>query len=264
MEQHSYAKVPSFPQRHWLSLLAVTLLGALALWSANGLDLGWGRLTREIPEALRMFGEMMPPSMEYRGLVGQGLLESFHIALLGTVLAAIFALPAGLLAARNASKHPILYRTGRFILSALRTLPTLLLAIIIMPGVGAGPLCGVLAMSIHSVGILGKLYAETIESIDPSPIKALTSTGSSLSQALFDSVLPQLLPKFTAFVLSRLEANIRVATVLGLVGAGGIGQILMANITYRIWPNVGVVLLGIIFMVTAMERFSIWLRAKLA
>ena len=251
MEQHNYTKSDSFLERNRLSLFSLAVLSVVALWSSNVLDIGWSRFARGVPSVLGIFGGMLPPNMEYLGLVWQGLLESFHMALLGTVLAALLAIPAGFLVARNISKHIALRRTCTFILSAMRILPVVLLAIIIMPGVGSGPLCGVLALSIYSIGILGKLYAAAIESIDPSPSEAVAS------------VLPQVLPKFVSLTLCRLESNIRVSMILGVVGAGGIGQILMANLTYRIWPNVGIITLGILLMIMVCERINSWLRNKL-
>lgn len=263
MSKRDFSKPPSFFERYWLTALSVGILGYLSYWSAKDINISWERVSRGLPSAGRIFMAMVPPNTEYTGRVMQGLLESFHIAILGTALASLIAIPVGFLAARNASRHPALYGVGKFVLNAVRTFPEILLAIIIMRGVGPGAFCGILAMGLHSVGMLGKLYAEAIESIDPSPIEALTSTGASRIQVLWYAVFPQVLPEFASFALYRLEINIRSATVLGIVGAGGIGKILMANLTYRLWSNVGMILLGIIIMVIIIDRVSGKLRSKL-
>lgn len=250
------------PSPRWLSLLSVIVFTALALWSANALDLSWGSIAKGVPSSLGVFSNMIPPNMEYLDRVLQGMLESLHMALLGTVLATVFAVPVGFLAAKTATKQPALYRTGMFLLNIIRTLPVILLAIIIMPGVGPGPLCGVLAMSIHSLGMLGKLFAEVIDSSNTSTL--VVSTRTSRLHTLYYDVFPKVWPKFVSLAIYRLETNIRVASVLGLVGAGGIGQLLLANLTYRIWPNVGTILIGIILMVTAVSQVCMGLRNKIS
>jgi len=166
---------------------------------------------------------MIPPNLSILGRLIAPTIETLQISIWGTSLAVILAVPFGLLAAKNTSPHPILYGLTRLILNATRAINEMIFGLIFVAAVGLGPFPGVLALAFHSVGMLGKFFAEAIENIDAGPVEAVTATGASNWQVIRFSIVPQVMPEFVSIVLYRWELNFRQATVLGIVGAGGIG-----------------------------------------
>lgn len=262
------------PGNTWLIPAIYTLLTIVALWwSLGALDMDWARLARRGPQIRELFNQMfgapawgMPQKdlLNLFGQIGQRLKESFQIAALGTALAAVLALPFAALAARNLWPVPAIPAVGKIVLNIIRTFPELMLAIAFIKAVGPGPFAGLLAVGIHSIGMMGKLYSERIESVDKGAIEALTATGASPLEIFRHAIVPEVLPDFLSFILYRFDLNIRSASVLGLVGAGGIGVLLDLRIKGGAWNSIGIILLSIILTVTLVEFFSSRLRAKLA
>lgn len=245
-----------------LGLLAT--LGAVA-WSLGGLNLSVERLSRGVPKMGMMVRQMFgPPAWDYLPNVATGLRESIQIAALGTALAAALALPFGVLAARNLSRSPVVPTAGKVLLNAIRTFPEILLAIAFIKGLGLGPFPGVMAVAVHSIGMLGKLYAERIETVDRGALEALAATGASPAEIFRHGIVPEVLPDFLSFALYRFDLNVRSASVLGLVGAGGIGSLLGLQYQASNYPNIGMIVLGIVATVVAVDFVSARLRARLA
>ncbi|WP_372516719.1 MULTISPECIES: phosphonate ABC transporter, permease protein PhnE [Paenibacillus] len=193
----------------------------------------------------------------------RGLLDTLAISILGTFISAILAVPFAFWAANNMSKFKSVTGSGKFILSCIRTFPEIVMAIIFIKAVGPGAYAGVLALGLHSIGMLAKLYSEAIENMDLGPTEALTACGANRLQVLWFAVIPQVLPEFFSFSLYRFEINIRSASILGIVGAGGIGTPLLFALEARAWPRVGIILLGIIVMVTLIDLISGYIRKRL-
>jgi phosphonate transport system permease protein len=240
-------------------------LSLLALrWAFSGLDVSWQRIAQGLPQAGQIVAEMFtPPRWSYAPRVLEGLRESVQIAALGTAVAAILALPFGALAARNLARLPLLPFAGKTLLNMIRAFPELVLALVFIKALGPGAFAGVLAVGFHSVGMIGKLYAERIETVDRGALEALAASGASPLEVFRYGVLPEVLPDFLSFALYRFDLNVRAATVLGLVGAGGVGTLLQIQIG-RDWPSVGMILIGIILTVGAVDALSTRLRARLA
>ena len=158
-------------------------------------------------------------------------LETVQMALAGTFMALVVAFPLGFLAARNTTPHPLVYRSVRTILNLLRTTPDLALGLLFVAAVGLGAFAGTLALAIHTATVLGKLLSESVENIDEGIVEAIRATGAGYTQIVSFAVLPQILPDLISFTLYRLETNIRAASVLGLIGAGGIGYLM--NTSFR-------------------------------
>ncbi|MBP3039277.1 phosphonate ABC transporter, permease protein PhnE [Bacillaceae bacterium Marseille-Q3522] len=188
------------------------------------------------------------------------MIETLAIAYAGTAIAAILAVPFGFLAANNVSK--ISY-VGKLILDGIRAFPELILAIIFVAAVGMGPYAGVLAIGIHSIGMLGKLYAEVIESIDMTAIEALKANGANRLQVIWYGVIPQVIPQFTSYAIYRYEIDVRSSTILGIVGAGGIGTPLLTASMSRSWEQVGMILIIIIIVVSIIDLISAQIRKRL-
>lgn len=191
------------------------------------------------------------------------MIESIHMAWIGTVIGALFSLPMGFLAAENVSPKPVVF-VARQILNGIRAVPELVWAIIVMmPIFGLGPVAGTMALGINSIGTLGKLTSEVIEASDPGPVEAARASGARPLQILRSSTIPQVMPEVVAFWLYRFEINIRAGAVLGVLGAGGIGSILSDIIGRRLWDRVGITLLAVILITILVDVISSRLRARI-
>ena len=193
----------------------------------------------------------------------RGLIDTASIALLGTVISAFLCIPFAFWAANVKGKARYATGSGKFVLSLIRTFPEIVMAIIFIKAVGPGSYAGALALGVHSIGMLGKLYSEAVENMERGSSEALMACGANKLQTLWFAVLPQVLPDFFSFALYRFEINIRSAAILGVVGAGGIGTPLIFALDARNWSRVGIILLGIIVMVTIIDLISGYIRKRL-
>ena len=245
------------------TLFCVALVLFALFASVNGIGVTPERLQQGISRSGSLFGLMFHPDWSYLPNVITGLRESLQIAILGTFFAALLALPFGALAARGLTRVAAIPFFGKTILNLIRTFPELILAIAFIKALGPGPLPGVIAIACHSVGMIGKLYAERIESVDRGALEALSATGASPLEVFRWGVLPEVFPDFLSFVLYRFDLNIRSASVLGIVGAGGVGTLLELQRNGGNWSKIGVILLGIILVVGTVDLISARLRARL-
>jgi phosphonate transport system permease protein len=220
------------------------------------------RLARGAPWLLAFLRRMLPPDPAVLPATLAGAFKTVEIALLGTAVAAALALPLGFLSARNVAPPPVFY-PARVVLNFFRSVDTLVYALVFVAAVGLGPFPGVLAVVAYTTTSLAKLYSEAIEGIDPGPMDAVTATGATRLQVLRYGVLPQVLPLFLSYVLYRLETNIRAATVLGFVGAGGIGFYLQTYLRMIDYRAASTALLVTIVMVMAVDALSSRVRARL-
>lgn len=184
------------------------------------------------------------------------------MSIAGTAVAVIVSFPIAFLAARNTSPHPIVFHCARILLNALRSVPELIMGIIFVAAVGFGALPGVLALGLHSVGMVGKFFAEAIEHVDDAPVEAARAAGAAPLQVLYHAVLPQVLPQFANVSIYRWEYNFRASTVMGMVGAGGIGFELIGALRIMQYREVCAIMLVILVMVTLVDWFSGFLRRK--
>jgi len=220
------------------------------------------RLARGLPWIADFLRRMLPPDPSVLPAALKGALLTVEIALLGTAVAAGLALPLGFLSARNVAPAAIFY-PARTVLNLFRSVDTLVYALIFVAAVGLGPFPGVLAVIAYTTTSLAKLYSEAIEGIEPGPVDAITATGATRLQVLRFGVLPQVLPLFLSYILYRLETNIRAATVLGFVGAGGIGFYLQTYLRLIDYPAASTVLLVTVAMVMVVDAISSRLRDRL-
>lgn len=192
----------------------------------------------------------------YLAGVARALWTTLRIATLGTALAALLALPLGLLAARNLHAPRPLAWAAKGLLDALRAIHTLVFGLLLVGIVGLGASAGILAVALHSAGTLGKLLAESIEAMDMLPVRAVQATGASAPQVFFLGVWPAVLPQFVSQLLYVWEFNLRDSTVLGLVGAGGLGLLLSEAMSLFQWGRLATLLLAIVAMVSALDALS--------
>ncbi|WP_297804143.1 phosphonate ABC transporter, permease protein PhnE [uncultured Brevundimonas sp.] len=188
--------------------------------------------------------------------------ETIQIALWGTFLAIFLGVPMGLAAARNIAPVWVV-QPVRWIMNALRSIPDLVMGLLFVVAVGLGPLAGVLAIALNTAGVLAKLFSEAVESIDKGPVEGVRATGASKLHEIIWGVLPQVAPLWTSFALYRFESNSRSATVLGLIGAGGIGQVLFDRMNAFDFSAVSAVVIVVVVAVTLIDMLSQAMRKRL-
>jgi phosphonate transport system permease protein len=272
------------PRRGWAPWLTLGGLLTLIVWSYHGTRVDMGTLLSG--EALRQIGDyvakLFPPDLSRGALAdaASGAVETFAISLVGSVLSVCIAFPLALGATRTILYRGVLYEgqglgpgdkaarvsvyaVSKTVLAVLRTVPEIVWALIFVFVVGLGPFPGVLALGFHTGGVLGKLFGEVLEDVDPRPLEALQSTGASRLGIVLYGILPQALPQFVSYALYRWEVNIRAAAIMGFVGAGGLGQRIHVAISLFHEHQLLTLILAIYVMVTLVDALSAWLRGRL-
>ncbi|MDR3534739.1 MAG: phosphonate ABC transporter, permease protein PhnE [Rhodopila sp.] len=206
----------------------------------------------------------MPPDFAYLPEAAWPALETIDIGLFGTIAGICLALPLAVLAASNVTPSRVLYYLSRALIGFTRAVPDLVWALLFVTAVGLGPFPGGLALAVHSVGMLGRLFAETIENMDMAPVDALALTGANRMQVFTHGVVPSVLPALAGIGLYRLDENIRSSLVLGFVGAGGIGFQLLTAMNLFQYQDVSLLLMIVFVIVFAAERLSAICRERLA
>lgn len=252
-----------FTTRQVIGRFIAYLLTAVALvWTIRGLDIYWPWVWDSPTEIADLLTRMYPPDFRRGGEILKVLLETINIATLATLLSLLFAIPTAYISARNTSPHPVFVWLGRVILVSSRSVNTIIWALLFVAIFGPGAVAGVLAIAFRSVGFIGKLMAEAVEEIDPAQVEAMKATGAGPGKVLLYGIVPQVMPAFFAVTILRWDINIRESTVLGLVGAGGIGLILQGSIDLFAWRQVAAILIAILVVVILAEIVSAWLRRK--
>ncbi|QYR22820.1 phosphonate ABC transporter, permease protein PhnE [Paenibacillus sp. sptzw28] len=252
-------------KKRWFVYIALSLI---YIWTFTGIPFTGlketaGQIARSIASGIFSpdWGYVYLPDGED---LLRGLLDTLAIAVLGTFISSFLCVPFAFWAAANMSKHKTISGAGKFLLSFIRTFPEIIMAILFIKAVGPGSFAGALALGLHSIGMLGKLFSEEVENMDTGPTEALIATGANRLQILWFAVIPQVLPGFLSYSLYRFEINVRSATILGVIGAGGIGTPLIFALSSRDWDRVGIILLGIIVMVTVIDMISGYIRKRIA
>ncbi|MBO6519237.1 MAG: phosphonate ABC transporter, permease protein PhnE [Rhodospirillales bacterium] len=246
--------------RTFLQGVAVTAGVLLCAYAVGMLD--GGRLADGLPAIGLLMSEMLPPDFSNATDWIGPIVDTLAMSVAGTALAVILSFPLAFLAARNTAPNPAVYHVARSILNALRSIPELIMGIVFVAAVGFGALPGVLALGLHSVGMVGKFFAEAIEHAHPAPIEAARAAGARPIQVITHGVLPQVIAQFADVSMYRWEYNFRASTVMGMVGAGGIGLELMGSLRLMQYTEVSAILLVILVMVTVVDTLSGILRRK--
>lgn len=237
-------------------ILLTTAFVVLFGWSVVSVNLKWSRLLEAPADMYRLFKVMYRdiPWDELGRLIGL-MWDSIAMAWLGTLIAALFAIPLSFLAAENLVARPIAWIT-RQIFNILRAIPEVILALLFVPMFGLTPMAGVMAIGVGSIGSLGKLFYEIIENIQPGPVEAADAVGASRLQRLRWGVVPQVGPELSSFLLYRFEINIRASAVLGVVGAGGIGGALADTFRFKEYGVAGLALIVVIVGTIVVDTIS--------
>ena len=239
----------------WAALLII--LG----WAWKGADMRPLDLVKDSGNMSKFLSEFFPPNFrEWRSYLRE-MIVTLHIAIWGTVLAIICAVPFGILSSSNIVPWWI-YQPVRRLMDACRAINEMVFAMLFIVAVGLGPFAGVLALWVHTTGVLAKLFAEAVEAIDPRPAEGVRATGATSLDEIVYGVLPQVLPLWISYALYRFESNVRSAMVVGMVGAGGIGVVLYESIRSFDYAQASAVLIMVIVVVTAIDVASARLRER--
>jgi phosphonate transport system permease protein len=240
----------------WLGWLAGTAVFVLS-WEALSRHTMWVFVWDAPVQGADLLGRMVPPRWSYLPALWRPLWDTINIATLGTALAIVLAVPVAFLAARNTTPSAALVRPAAlFVIVASRSINALIWALLLVSIIGPGVLAGIVAIALRSIGFIAKLLYEAIEEIDRPPVEAITATGASQAQVLAYGVVPQVVPAFAGISVFRWDINIRESTVLGLVGAGGIGLQLQASVNVLAWNQVTMIFIVIFATVLASEWVS--------
>ncbi|WP_026908591.1 phosphonate ABC transporter, permease protein PhnE [Paucisalibacillus globulus] len=261
-------QLPPKPEKSALkkirAVIILILVIALYVWTFTSINIDWGRaIERSISNFHRVVPKLFSPDWAVAGKVGEAMLETIFIAFAGSLMAAILAVPLSFLAAQNMMGGKVGSTIGKWILSAIRAFPDLILAILFVVAVGPNAFAGVLAIAIGSTGMLGKMFSEIIESIDMEVVQAMEANGANKIQILFYGVIPQITPEFLSYAIYRFEVDIRASSILGIVGAGGIGTMIIFASSNRNWNEMGMILLAIVIVVTVIDFASAKIRRKI-
>lgn len=235
----------------------------VALWSVRQLEIPWLYFLDAHVQAADLLVRMFPPDWAFIEEVLDPLIETIHIATLGTAFTFIIAFPIAFLSARNTTYNDLTWLIGRFILVTSRSVNTVVWGLVFVAIFGPGPVAGIWAITARSIGFMGKLIAEAIEEVDAGTVEAIEATGASRLQVLWIGVLPQVLPVIWGTSIYRWDINIRESTVLGFVGAGGIGIILYSSINLFAWREVGIIIISIFVVVVFSEFISATVRKRI-
>ena len=243
----------------------ILLLLALAIWLSlrmTGFDLHV--IFKRFDKLLDLFFKLFHPKWEFFNKVTGPLVDTIKMSILGTVIGCLLALPVAVLSSTNINHNFVIVSIFRFILALIRTLPTLVIALVCALVFGLGTFAGTLAIAIFTFGIVAKMLYESIETIDMGPFEAMEALGANKFQAFWSACVPQILPVYLSHSLYCFEMNVRASAILGYVGAGGLGITINERIGWRDYNGLGMVLLTLFVVVVAIEFTSGYLRKKLS
>lgn len=244
-------------------LFLVIVIVVLFYWTCKGTGLEIAGFVKGVPSMKEFLVSMFPPNFRILPKTLPRIVETVQMAIASIILASAIALPLSFLAAKNTSPAYPVYRATRLLLNFLRSIPTLLYALIFIAMVGLGPFPGVLGLTCHCVGTLGKYFSEAIENINPGIIEAAEATGANRIQVIIFAIIPELKALFLGYILYYLEYCIRTATMMGVVGAGGIGMELLMHIRLFRYQETLAILILIVAIVTSVDAASFLIRKRM-
>ena len=257
---------PAKPPRSWatpIGLLAFNVITWLALSKEFGIGLDIPRLIEDAPRGMEIWVEFFEPDWGFVPQTLGPMLETIQMSIIAAFVGCAVALPIAFMASRVTSPNLAVYLADRGILSVVRAIPDLLYALIFVAAVSIGPLAGILALVFFNIGVVAKLLSETVDGVDTGPVEATRAAGATSVQTTRWAVLPQVLPNYVAYSLYTFELNIRASTVIGIVGAGGIGTLLNTQRRFFQYDNLAVIIVELFLLVFVIEMISISLRRRL-
>lgn len=248
------------PRARFLIGLPIAVL--VLIWSFNGAEFNFVKLGDGAVNMGEFLSRLFPPDFSKIGTILALLLETFQMAVVGTVLGAVLSLIVAFGASSTIAPTWLYYPT-RWVMNIIRSVPDLVFALMFVSAVGLGPFAGILAMTLGSIGSIGKIFAEAMEQVDRGPVVAMEAVGASKRQVIQYGILPQAAPLLTSYTLLLFEGNVRGATILGLVGAGGIGLELTTAMRMYDYGHLSAIIICIIVLVTAIDQGSALIRRRI-
>lgn len=249
-------------ERHgWLHYVGWALVAIVLVWAWRGAEIRPFDLIRDSGNIGTYAKDFFPPDFREWRIYLSEMLVTFHIAIWGTLFAVVAAVPVALLGSANISP-PWIYQPVRRVMDACRAINEMVFAMLFIVAVGLGPFAGVLALAVHTTGTLAKLFSEAVEAIDPRPVEGIRATGAHKLVEIVYGVIPQVMPLWVSFTLYRFESNVRSASVVGMVGAGGIGVVLYEVIRGFQYAQTCAVLIMLVVSVTLIDLASARLRKR--
>lgn len=256
-----------FERPNALSFVAYVVLLAFVIWSFQGAGWSFESLAKGVPALGDFLSRSWPPSTERLPVLAAAMLQTFQMALIGTIVGVILSVPLAILAAKGLTTgfvaRKVLYPASRLLIAFFRTVPDLVWALIFVITVGLGPFAGTLAIVVDTIGFCGRFFAESMEDVDKAPSEALTAAGASRTDTIFCAILPAAMPSFITTSLFALEKATRSSVVLGLVGAGGIGIELKVAIDFFDYQLAMTIILMIFALVLIVERLGSLVRNRI-
>lgn len=246
-----------------MGLVAFVLITWASASKQFGIGLDIGALLEDLGGVGLVLSEMVNPNWAFVPRTYQAMLETFQMAVIAAVVGCGVGLPVAFLASRVTAPNRLTLLVDRSVLSVVRAIPDILYALVFVAAVGIGPLPGIAALIFFNIGVVAKLLSETVDGVDTGPVEAAQAAGANRLQIVRTSVLPQVLPNYVAYSLYTFELNIRASTVIGIVGAGGIGRLLQTQYRFFAWENVSIIILELFVLVFFIELVSIRLRRRL-
>jgi len=252
------------PQWTWRTHLFLISLFAALTFTIIDLEINFIELFTDSSKYFKdIFLRMLPPDFSNFNSLLKAMFETIEIAFLGTFIAIVLSIPVGLYSARNLAPNYFVFLIARIVTIFFRAIPEFIIAMILVIAVGFGAIPGVLALGLHTMGFLAKFYAEDIEHVNKGPIEALKSSGASKNQIISFAIIPQIIPSFVANNLYILDRNIRMATMLGIVGAGGIGYELQSSFRMFEYEKVSAIIIIIFITIFIIDHLSSFIRSKI-
>ena len=266
MKSYGDSTVPAPPPRFQrpspFAVVVALIFLALLTKGILAVDITLERLITGAINLVDFIGQALPPDLSDINIIGWAMLETLYIALVGVTIGVILSVPTAFLAARNTTPHTTVRVASRFVIATMRTIPDLIWALIFVATVGLGPLAGVLAIVMDTIGFAARFFSERIEEVEPGPSEALSATGAGPLSVIGGAILPETLASMTATSLFSVEQALRSAVTLGLVGAGGIGVELSTAMRLFNYDKALTIILVILICVLAFERLSSAIRKR--
>ena len=259
-ERHRLERAFTLPRTRFLVGLPIAAI--ILLWSFAGAEFNFAKLADGAVNMSDFLGRLFPPDFSDLGTIVALLIETLQMAIVGTVLGTVLSLLVAFAAASTLSPRWVYY-PARWAMNVIRSVPDLVSALMFVSAVGLGPFAGILAMTLGSIGSIGKVFAEAMESVDPGPMTAMRAVGASQRQVIQYGVVPQAAPLLVSYTLLLFEGNVRGATILGLVGAGGIGLELTTAMRMYDYGHLSAIVICIIVLVTVIDQISAFIRRRI-
>lgn len=254
---------PRRPRPRWSLWAGLALVAVITVWSAYQIEFTLAPLFTDLGRGTEIVARFFDPNWSFIVRVWPRWLETIYIAVIAAVIGNGVALFISLLASKVTTSSRPVYQTSKTVLSVVRSLPDIAYGLLFVAAVGTGALGGILALIMFNIGVNAKLTSETIDAVDTGPLEAADASGANRVQRSWSAVVPQILPNYLSYSLYVLELNIRASVVIGLVGGGGIGNVIRVELAGFRYENIGAIILALFVIVFVLDRASIWFRRRL-